>query len=354
MKIVIVGGGVIGFSCAVCTMKRFPEHEVVVVADQYSPNTTADKAGSIILPKTVGKDKEKTKKWFIDSYKYFQGIASSAEGNDTGVSLVYGYWATDLTEQDSWVREVIFGFRQVPEWECKLQRLPIDKTWWSLGTFIVNSTLYLRFLMSEFVSRGGRVEHRRLLTLDELFADHDIVVNCSGLGARTLASDLMVQPVWGQGKLVDAPWIKHFVIESNPISSTLPCTLAVNILPRNDGVYVGGAKMFGISDKSYDSAIAETISDHAQEIVPSLKHALILKEWTGVRPARDTVRLEIEEVRIATIPPSSSAHRKKYIVHNYGHSSHGVSLSWGCALESIELMQSIICKEVGKKHAKNS
>jgi D-amino-acid oxidase len=51
----------------------------------------------------------------------------------------------------------------------------------------------------------------------------------------------------------------------------------------------------------------------------------VLTVLTGLRPARSAVRVETEQLGNA------------WCVHNYGHGGNGVSLSWGCAREVVEL-----------------
>ena len=47
----VVGAGVVGLSVAVHLAQRFSDQlQVTVVADKFSPDTTGDKAGTIILP----------------------------------------------------------------------------------------------------------------------------------------------------------------------------------------------------------------------------------------------------------------------------------------------------------------
>ena len=53
------------------------------------------------------------------------------------------------------------------------------------------------------------------------------------------------------------------------------------------------------------------------------------------------MRLELEPK--SNIPLcAGDKQQKKYIIHNYGHGSFGVSLSWGCALEVVELIDDIV------------
>ena len=342
MKIAVVGAGVIGLSCALCTVERYPDHDVVIIADDYSPNTTADKAGALIMPSLSGEDVERSKGWFIDTFWRFIELSSSVEVKNTGISLSFGYWSVEGVSNATWLKDTVFGLRKVPEWERKLQRLPEDGKWWSLGTFVVDSSIYLPFLLKKFLSKGGRTIDRSLSNLDELSEDYDIVINCSGLGAKELASDGTIYPAWGQGKLVEAPWIKHFINDSMPKMYGANAVTFTDIFPRSTGVYIGSVLFSGVRNKSYDPVISAQLSHKAQQVMPSLKHAPVLKEWTGVRPMRDTVRLELDEPKYNVQLSAGDKQQKRYIIHNYGHGGRGISLSWGCALEVVELIGDIV------------
>jgi D-amino-acid oxidase len=52
----------------------------------------------------------------------------------------------------------------------------------------------------------------------------------------------------------------------------------------------------------------------------------VIETITGLRPDRPSVRLESEPLGRARC------------IHNYGHSSNGVTLSWGCARDVVRLV----------------
>ena len=72
MKVAVVGAGVIGLSCALCTLEKYPDQHVVIIADKYSPNTTSDKSGAIVIPTISGNAVERSKGWFIHTYRRFK------------------------------------------------------------------------------------------------------------------------------------------------------------------------------------------------------------------------------------------------------------------------------------------
>jgi L-2-hydroxyglutarate oxidase LhgO len=46
-------------------------------------------------------------------------------------------------------------------------------------------------------------------SLSDLYADYDVVVNCSGCGAKHLAHDTSLKPARGVTIRLEAPWIKQ-------------------------------------------------------------------------------------------------------------------------------------------------
>jgi len=76
--------------------------------------------------------------------------------------------------------------------------------------------------------------------------------------------------------------------------------------------------------------------------MPSIEKAEIIGDWVGLRPGRDEIRLESERI---TAPTSVCPDREITVIHNYGHAANGITLSWGCAENVIELL-----KEASKQY----
>jgi hypothetical protein len=67
-----------------------------------------------------------------------------------------------------------------------------------METVVANTDTAMAFLVRRFQSQGGRLTQRTVRALDEAFAWYNIVVNCTGLGARELCSDPTVYAARGQ------------------------------------------------------------------------------------------------------------------------------------------------------------
>ena len=73
----------------------------------------------------------------------------------------------------------------------------------------------------------------------------------------------------------------------------------------------------------------------ARTLCPRLEDAQILSQWVGLRPFRlGGVRIEHEHYK-----------EKLHVIHNYGHGGCGVTLSWGCAKEVVELAKPILTSQ---------
>jgi hypothetical protein len=112
---------------------------------------------------------------------------------------------------------------------------------------VFNLPAYLDYLSREFSSVGGRVEWREFHRPEDFSAlPQATLVNCTGLGARTLFNDRQMVPVWGQMSfLVPQPEV-HYAF-SNPWASALPRRDGIALSWHDNGRY-------GMEEASTDRA----------------------------------------------------------------------------------------------------
>ena len=213
----------------------------------------------------------------------------------------------------------MFGFRHVDvkSEEARAVNAPPDCTdIWTFQTYLLDCSKYLEWLLSVFVSRGGLVEKRRIDNLDELHS-YDFIINCTGLGSRELIGDMALQPARGEIVLVDAPWASHFALNVHEDSDGV-----IYILPRADSVALGGSMEKGNFNTSVEPASEKRILHGCNKLIPSLSRAKVVDKWAGLRPLRESIRLD------------SGVNKKGgVVVHCYGHGGQGIVLSWGCAID---------------------
>lgn len=166
------------------------------------------------------------------------------------------------------------------------------------------------------------MEQRKVNSLQELSNSYDIIVNCTGLGSKTLVGDDQVYPVRGQVLTLEAPWRQHFVRAGDGMTY---------IYPGIHGVTVGGTRQQGDWRLQVDEGDTKSILERCRELVPSISNAKVLSTHVGLRPTRKNPRVERELVQLQG--------RRVPVVHNYGHGGWGVSLAWGTALDALGLVR---------------
>lgn len=81
-------------------------------------------------------------------------------------------------------------------------------------TFTCQPVHLLPYLYRRFHEAGGHLSRRKVSHLDELNG-FDVVINCTGLGARHLANDSLVVPVRGQVIRVKASWLFNVFMDDS-------------------------------------------------------------------------------------------------------------------------------------------
>jgi D-amino-acid oxidase len=98
-------------------------------------------------------------------------------------------------------------------------------------------------------------------------------------------------------------------------------------LPHENEVVLGGSAEPGRLDEKPNAQLAADIRRRCAAIEPRLASAPLIEHRVGMRPSRPRVRLEAEHVDGGVV------------VHNYGHGGAGVTMSWGCAYEVVNLIE---------------
>ncbi|XP_077477894.1 D-aspartate oxidase isoform X2 [Stigmatopora argus] len=198
-KVAVVGGGVVGFSTAVCIAETLPHCSVTLLADKFSPETTSDgAAGILIVHPFPDIALERQRHWFRDSFEHLLAIAQSKDAADAGVLLTSGYtiFTDPPADKKPYWWDIVLGFRYLNERE--LRRFPGHTFGQAFTTIKCECNSYLPWLHKRFTKAGGKVQEKKVSSLEELRADYEVIVNCSGLGSEELAGDADLYPVRGQ------------------------------------------------------------------------------------------------------------------------------------------------------------
>jgi D-amino-acid oxidase len=298
MKIIVIGGGVVGLTTAICLLES--NHTVTIYAEKFSPHTTSNVAAAFWYPS------HKTPRlaaWCLESLETLRSLSKLPS---SGVSLTSLY---ELDTED--------GDRSYLSLAGDLEpiRSKFPSPWnsvWRVTVPKIDVAVYMTYLVNRFLEAGGKLEQRFIQSLDKI-PNADVIVNCTGLGSHRLANDKAVHPIRGQIICVKKPNISEDIIYAH--HDTLP----TYIVPRSQDCLLGGTYQADNWDETVDTQIAKEILERAAHLIPQLQRVEILEHKVGLRPGRSEVRLEAETLN------------EQRIIHNYGHGSIGHTLAWGCA-----------------------
>jgi D-amino-acid oxidase len=347
-----IGAGVSGLTTALCL--RRAGFDVSVVAEKFAPDIVSVVAGALWEwpPAVCGHrldptSLERSKGWCMDSYRAFWDLARQA---DAGVFLrqVVFYFRSPVAERPRDLAKMnelsgkVRGFVHSPD---LIRRHGISPEAGVVDAYghlapMIDTDAYMAWLMRQVRTAGCRVERGRIggsLRQNERALKHlfgaDVIVNCTGLGAMELASDEMY-PL--RGALVRV----HNDGRSMPRITTAHCVAhepesseqdMIFIVPRGrDMLLLGGmteAHEWGLDIGLHNYGPVRDMLARCQTFLPVLAGAQLDEREpvrVGLRPFRTgNVRVEPE--------PGTS------IIHNYGHGGSGVTFSWGCAHEVVDL-----------------
>ena len=307
---VVVGCGVIGLTAAICL--REAGVDAGIVAARLPHATTSSVAAAIWYPYKAYPE-DSVLSWGGRTFEVFEELSDTPE---SGVLMREGVEIWRERVPDPWWAGAVPHVRR-----CGDDDLPtgyIDGH--AFAAPVVEMPVYLTYLMDRFAAAGGSVEQRTLSSLGEV--DARVVVNCVGLGARDLVDDTSMAPIRGQVVRVGNPGLKRFMLdEENPEGVTY-------IVPRSGDCILGGTAEEGEWDLEPDPETAAGIVRRCTRLEPHLAGVEVLEHRVGLRPGRPEIRLERED------DPGGVPR-----IHNYGHGGSGITLSWGCAEETLRLVQ---------------
>ncbi|MBB4895342.1 D-amino-acid oxidase [Streptomyces olivoverticillatus] len=312
--VIVVGAGVTGLTSAVVLAERGLRVEVWTRSP--SAETTSAVAGGLWWPYRI-RPEAQASAWALRSLAVLAGLAERPE--ETGVRMVEGtHGGAVPAELGPWAEQVR-GLRAAEPEELPRGydrgvrcRLPL-----------LDMPAHLDYLRRRLAAAGGTVTVRPVASLGQAGRAAGAVVNCTGLGARDLVPDYKVYPVRGQVVVVENPGIDEWFTVADDSKPEL-----LYVLPQPYGVVLGGTAGEHVWDRTPSPCTAQAIIARCSRVHPRLCQSRVLAHRVGLRPARHRVRLEAERL------PGGAR-----LVHNYGHGGAGITVSWGCALQTADLVE---------------
>lgn len=306
-RVIVVGAGVVGLSCAVRLQQA--GHRVDVLARDLPLETTSAVAAAIWYPYRAFPF-ERVAAWGAATYDELHRLSDEP---DAGIRMVEGIEVHRQRTADPWWSGAVPALTRV----TAMPEPYVDG--WTFRAPVVEMPVYLRWLTRTFLDGGGTLTRMALSCLPD---QAEVVVNASGLGARLMAEDARVTPVRGQ-----VLYVEQFGLDRWWLDGDGP----TYVVPRAHDVVVGGTAEEGEWSRTPAPEAAAAMLQRAAVLVPEVARARVLRHKVGLRPGRPEVRVEEDMV-------ASGSGRAERVVHCYGHGGAGVTLSWGCADEVTSIV----------------
>jgi D-amino-acid oxidase len=305
-RVAVIGAGVSGLTSGVLLAEHgFPTS---IFARHTGRETTSAAAAAIWFPYDA-EPAGKVIPWALETYLTLLDLRCDDEA---GISMI------ELRQFSRTAR------LQIPEWAVSLGARAVPGTalfsaGFAVDVPVMDTTFYLDYLASRFHRAGGEI-HPNLCfeKMEEVDSACDLVINCAGLGARTLAHDVDLEP--HRGQVVIVPKIGH-------LAHALACDEApfTYVIPRRTDCVFGGTNDLS-ENLLVDPDATERIVDECSRVL-NLEPPRLLAARVGLRPFRKSgVRLERARLNDG-----------RTVIHNYGHGGAGFTLSWGFGREVLDL-----------------
>lgn len=317
MNILVIGCGVSGLTTGLCLLEA--GHTVSIWAKELPPFTTSNVAAAVWYPYKAY-PVERVTAWGKEALRKFKELQSNKE---SGIFMANFLEVKPAPSADPWWVTAVEDFRHASQ-----EELPFGyPDGYSFEAPVIDTLVYLDYLVRMFQAQKGQIVQCTLTSLAQAFAQSDIVVNCSGLGARELVEDHDLHPAKGQIVRIKPNGFRRVLVDEEG-----PNSLAY-IVPRTHDIVLGGTYEEQNESLEVDPEETRTILHRCAKLAPAfaaVTHEDIVSVVCGLRPVRSTVRVEAER-----ISPD------RLLVHNYGHGGAGITLSWGCATEVVRLIAEI-------------
>lgn len=317
MDILVIGCGVSGLTTGLCLLEA--GHAVQIWAKELPPATTSNVAAAVWHP-FKAYPPEKVTVWGKETWHKFQELQAIKE---SGVVTRSFLEVVSTPSPDPWWAAAVPDFRHAHQAELPVGYLD----GYTYTTSVIDTRVYLEYLMHEFTAYGGQIFQYAVTHLAEAFVHAAVVVNCSGLGARELVGDTDVHPAKGQVVRVKPNGFQQVIVDETSESDL------TYIVPRLHDIVLGGTYEEYNEQPDLDPAVTQGILQRCARLAPVFQSIIpedIIGITCGFRPVRSAVRVETE--RLAP---------ERILLHNYGHGGAGITLSWGCAREVVRLLAAL-------------
>lgn len=312
-KVLVLGAGVSGLTTALHLLKS--GYEVTLWSKEpvgSFPNTSMS-AYAMWVPVKIDAD-PRIERWTNEGLAAFVELSAQA---DSGVTLKKIIQLKTETSEP-WFAGSFAGFRHALAGEITAEYADAHVL---QSAPVIDPTVYLPWLSQQLSALGARFFQQEVTAIADCSAEFDVIVNCTGLGARTLVPDADVF-----ADRVQVVKIKNNgAIDQVVIDDEGPNKRAC-VVPHGSYIKLGAVFDGDKEGIETDDAATQDILDRCNRMVPGLNATLadVVEVTRASRPER---KGWLPRVETETLTDGRT------VVHNYGHDGMGYILSHGIAAE---------------------
>jgi len=273
----VIGCGSVGLTCARQLQRR--GFDVTIYAAAVPPNVTSNMSLAGFTPTSGLVDPaRRTPEW---DAQYRRAADISYRQLQLMIGPLYGVSWIDNFALTNEIREPAPSNPERPDLMAGLQPeevllqpgehpFPTRYARWG-PTIRIEPNIYLDAIVRDFLLWGGHIVVRKFETPRDLATLREpIVMNCTGLGARDLFGDRELIPLKGQLTVM----VPQSEVTYHTIGGTRPQppgSLGIHMMPRSDGIILGGTSQRDVWTTEPDEAERKRIVDEHIEVFRAMK-----------------------------------------------------------------------------------
>ncbi|MCE2030386.1 FAD-dependent oxidoreductase [Sessilibacter corallicola] len=259
-SVAVVGSGVMGITCALILARQGVK--VTVYAAEFPPHTTSNIAAALWLP-TSYYDRKEVSEDFLAKDKQIsraalEGFYGYVNQPDYGVFWHdYHFLSHRLPKRK---RELPGGNDLYPQYKVSTENNLFGYAYQEkMKSLMIDPSFYLQRIKLDAQISGATFQRKKFGSLQEVLSlKENVIINCTGLGAKDLFNDDKLLPVQGQlTLLLPQPEINYSYVAVDPNEFYY-------MFPRKGAIILGGTTIRNAYSTKPDEALSrKMVSAHA-------------------------------------------------------------------------------------------
>jgi glycine/D-amino acid oxidase-like deaminating enzyme len=270
----VLGCGAVGLAAARQLQRR--GFDVTIYTAYVPPDTTSNyslagftpTSGLVDFPKRTPAWEAQFRQAVEIAYRQLQFMA----GPKYGISWIQNYSPTESAQAATGTNVLLPAHIQGGQTLLQPGEHPFTTTYAIERTEMrIEPNIYLDAVMHDFLDFGGRIVIRQFRTPADVAAlPENVVVNCTGLGAKILFGDEELVPLKGLLVILAPQDEVHYSTNGGVDIPPTQRGLFIHMMPRRDGIVLGGTSERGVSTPDISETERNRIVDNHIRLFQSM------------------------------------------------------------------------------------